>query len=251
MFLPMGGLGGADLGTCHPCNPGEIYLNPPDQKSVLPAWGWVWNFNLFLSVWSQGKGKAMKNKRHMIDFTLSPEQSTTELSSGRLNESLCGQFEAGGLSWEVAKFVSRVGSISYRWVYMMLPLIELGFNLILLKFCQTLLVWAEVFLYQGQVTLETSASLAFGKAIQVLLDEQSKQASSGEHLLRILFSFWSPGYPFMPSFLIPFQTLLWWLDFLLTLITALPECFTVINASVFPALRDKSVFSHLTEERTE
>lgn len=34
----------------------------------------------------------------MINFTLSPEQSNAVLSSGRLNESLCGQFEADGLS---------------------------------------------------------------------------------------------------------------------------------------------------------
>lgn len=50
-----GRLGGADLGSCSLCNPGEIYLNPPDQNFMLPAWGWLWNCNLHLSLSGEGK----------------------------------------------------------------------------------------------------------------------------------------------------------------------------------------------------
>lgn len=37
--------------------------------------------------------------------------------------------------------------------------------------------------------METSARVAFGNAVQLLLDDQGKQGSPGEHLLRILFCF--------------------------------------------------------------
>lgn len=97
--------GRADLGSCRLCNPGEIYLNPPNQNFMLPAWGWVWNFNLRLSAWSKGERESKEKKKKAYDefHTFPWTKQHAVLFSGRLNESLCGQFEAGGLSWEMAE----------------------------------------------------------------------------------------------------------------------------------------------------
>lgn len=186
----------------------------------------------------------------MIDFTLFPwtKQHSTFLWASQW---ICVGSLKLAVYLERCRVVSRAGSISSHWVYMMLSIIELCFHFTKNLPNFTGLGWRFLCLVSVRVNSQWPLQPDWCLAMLFRSSVMNK-VSKGSICSGLCFLVAVQLVPQCLNSWSLVRTGSWWLKFLQVFSRALiTEHLTAINASVFIALWEKRVFfPHLTEEGT-